>query len=78
MLAIGSYLGPDISYIVKTMHETVPNHVIMEQQQQNSGEGRTVFSEIINSPIPYEHKTISTASLAKAGPWSPAILRLPL
>jgi len=58
MPAIGPYLGPDIAYMVKSMHETIPNHVIKAQQQQKSGDGRRVFTEIINSPIPDEHKTI--------------------
>ncbi|KAB5566032.1 cytochrome P450 [Coniochaeta sp. 2T2.1] len=58
MPALGPYLGPDIAYMVKSMHETIPNHVIKAQQQQKSGEGRRVFTEIMDSPIPDEHKTI--------------------
>jgi hypothetical protein len=57
MPAIGPYLGPDIAYMVKSMNETVPNHVI-KAQQQKSADGPRVFTEIIDSPIPDEHKTV--------------------
>lgn len=56
MPALGPYLGPDIAYMVKSMNETIPGHVI-KAQQQKSGEGRRVFTEIMDLPIPDEHKT---------------------
>jgi hypothetical protein len=57
MPALGPYLGPDIAYMVKSMNETIPNHIIKAQQQKPGG-ARRVFTEIMNSPIPNEHKTI--------------------
>ncbi|KAH8901066.1 putative cytochrome P450 [Thozetella sp. PMI_491] len=57
MPALGPYLGPDIAYMVKSMNETIPNHVI-KAQQEKPGEARRVFNEIMDSPIPDEQKTI--------------------
>lgn len=57
MPALGPYLGPDIAYMVKSMNETIPNHVIKAQQQKSDGTWR-LFTGIMNAPIPDEHKTI--------------------
>jgi hypothetical protein len=57
MPALGPYLGPDIAYMVKSMNETIPNHVI-KAQQQKPGQTRRVFSEIMDAPMPDEPKTI--------------------
>ncbi|KFA55616.1 hypothetical protein S40293_09678 [Stachybotrys chartarum IBT 40293] len=57
MPALGPYLGPDIAYMVKSMNETIPNHVV-KAQQHKAGETRRVFNEILDSPIPDEQKTI--------------------
>lgn len=57
MPALGPYLGPDIDYMVKSMNETIPNHVI-KAQQDKSGNTRRVFAEIMDAPIPDEHKTV--------------------
>jgi hypothetical protein len=55
--ALGPYLGPDIAYMVKSMNETIPNHVI-KAQKRGPGEARRIFAEIMDSPIPDEDKTI--------------------
>ena len=57
MPALGPYLGPDIAYMVKSMNETIPNHVVKAQQDKGP-ETRRVFAEIMDAPIPDEHKTI--------------------
>jgi hypothetical protein len=57
MPVLGPYLGPDIAYMVKSMHETIPNHVV-KAQEQRSGGPRRIFAEIMDSSIPHEHKTI--------------------
>ncbi|GAB1317992.1 hypothetical protein MFIFM68171_08202 [Madurella fahalii] len=54
MPALGPYLGPDIAYMVKSMHETIPNHVVKAQQQKKP----SVFTEVMDAPIPDQHKTI--------------------
>jgi hypothetical protein len=61
MPALGPFLGPDIAYMVKSMYETIPNHVIKAQQLKSDGP-RRVFAEIMDSPIPDEHKTIDRLS----------------
>lgn len=61
MPTLGPYLGPDIAYMVKSMYETIPNHVI-KAQQNKSGNTRRVFTEIMDSPIPDEHKTTNRLS----------------
>lgn len=55
---LGPLLGPDIAYMVKSMTETIPNHVKKAQEQHKSSDVRRVFTEIIDAPIPAEHKTI--------------------
>lgn len=57
MPVLGPYLGPDIAWMVKSMNETIPNHIV-KAQQETTGETQRVFSEIMESPIPNEHKTI--------------------
>lgn len=55
---LGPYLGPDIAYMVKSMTETIPNHVKKALEQHKSSDVRRVFTEIIDAPIPAEHKTL--------------------
>lgn len=79
MPALGPYMGPDIAYMVKSMNETIPNHVI-KAQQQKSGDTRRVFAEIMDSPIPDAHKTIYRLSgegwsLVAAGSETTAVSR---
>lgn len=57
MPAVGPYLGSEIAAMAKSMYETIPNHVIKAQQHQFDGP-RRVFAEIMDSPIPDEHKTM--------------------
>jgi cytochrome P450 len=61
MPALGPYMGEDIAYMVKSMNETIPSYVV-KAQQQRPDEKRRVFSEIMNAPIPDEHKTIDRLS----------------
>jgi hypothetical protein len=82
MPALGPYMGPDIAYMVKSMNETIPNHVV-KAQQQRSGETRRIFAEIMDSPIPDEHKTIYRLSgegwsLVGAGSETTAVSRCQL
>lgn len=57
MPAIGPYLGSDIAFMVGSMTKTIPNHIIRAQQQKSVSSPR-IFTEIMNSPIPEEEKTI--------------------
>ncbi|KAH7325633.1 benzoate 4-monooxygenase cytochrome P450 [Stachybotrys elegans] len=57
MPALGPYMGPDIAYMVKSMNETIPNHIVRAQQDK-SGNARRVFAEIMDSDIPDEDKSI--------------------
>ncbi|KAK7227647.1 hypothetical protein V2G26_015650 [Clonostachys chloroleuca] len=57
MPAIGPYLGSDIAFMVESMNETIPNHIVRAQQQKSASSPR-IFTEIMNSPIPDEEKTI--------------------
>lgn len=57
MPALGPYMGPDIAYMVHSMNVTIPNHVI-KAQQAKAGDTRRLFAEIMDAPIPHEHKTI--------------------
>ncbi|KAI9162922.1 benzoate 4-monooxygenase cytochrome P450 [Paramyrothecium foliicola] len=57
MPALGPYLGPDTAYMVKSMTETIPNHVV-KAQQDKAGESRRVFTEIMDAPIPDDQKTV--------------------
>ncbi|VUC28941.1 unnamed protein product [Clonostachys rosea] len=54
---IGPYLGSDMAFMVESMNETIPNHIIRAQQQKSVSSPR-VFTEIMNSPIPEKEKTI--------------------
>jgi hypothetical protein len=57
MPALAPYLGPDIAYMVKSMNETIPNHVIKAQQEE-PGKNKRVFAAVMEAPIPDEHKTV--------------------
>lgn len=57
MPAIAPYLGSDIDYMVKSMNETIPN-LVRKAQQDKSADTRRVFAEIMDAPIPEEHKTV--------------------
>jgi hypothetical protein len=57
MPIIGCYMGPVFADMVNIMTETIPNH-ITQAQQQKSAAGPRVLAQIMDSPIPDEHKTI--------------------
>jgi cytochrome P450 len=53
---LGPYLGRDIAFMVKSMNEIIPGYITKAQQQQSHE--KRVFAEIMDAPIPDEHKSL--------------------
>lgn len=54
---IRSYLGPNLTYMVKLVKEIIPSYVTKAQQQKSVDNPR-IFTHIMNSPIPDNQKTM--------------------
>ncbi|KAI0000250.1 cytochrome P450 [Xylariaceae sp. FL0662B] len=52
---LAKYMGDDIARLMKEMNETIPGHITKAQQDRTRGR---IFTELIDSSLPDEDKTI--------------------
>ncbi|CAJ2502480.1 Uu.00g098740.m01.CDS01 [Anthostomella pinea] len=55
MPLIGGAMGPDIAYLVKSMYETIPSHIVKAQERKSSG---NIFTELLESSLPASEKSM--------------------